>query len=116
MEMRVINDKISRDEIRAIAKDQYVDLVKAVVDVNLGLLAIGGEFHSDMETLLVEREGSKREHVWGVNLYPDKAGTDFIEFDSLINLKPSHGNRSRNVEDKKIRSETAAIVHKFVTN
>jgi hypothetical protein len=76
-------------------------------------MAIGGEFHSDMETLLMEREGSKREHTWGINLYPDATGDSFVEFDSMVNLKPALGNRTRNVDAPHTREAITAIVQKL---
>jgi hypothetical protein len=62
----------------------------------------------------MEKEGSKREDIWGINLYPKKSGEEFIEFDSMINLKPHSGNRSRGVEDGETREKIKKIVEKLV--
>jgi hypothetical protein len=112
MTMHIVEKPISREELKKIAAERFGDLVKAVVDIEQEKIAIGGELHADMETLLMETEGTKREHAWGINLYPDATGADFIEYDSLINLKPSFGNRTRDVEDPKIREVIEAIVKK----
>jgi len=61
-------------------------LVKGVVDVEKEILARGRKLHSDEEGLLIEM-GSKYENLWRINLYPDKK-EDFIEFGSIINIKP----------------------------
>ena len=61
-------------------------------------MAIGGELHSDEEALLLE-DGSAQADIWGINRYPAKAGDSWIEFDSMFNVRPSQGNRSRRVED-----------------
>lgn len=98
-----------------IAKGQFGNLVKAVVDVEQGIMAVGGELHADEEVLLMEQEGSKREHIWGINLYPEKTGEDWIEFDSVINLKPSFGNRSRGVDNPEIQKKIRNIVEKLVS-
>jgi len=45
MEIRVIRDAISRDELLEIAKQQFGDMVKAVVDVERSIMAISGELH-----------------------------------------------------------------------
>lgn len=103
--MKIIKEKITVRELREMAKAQFVDLVKAVVDVEQEIMAVGGELHADEEVLLMEKEGSKREHTWGINLYPEKRGKEFIEFDSMINLKPAFGNRSRGVRNPKIREK-----------
>ena len=115
MEIKIIkNEPITKEELRKIAKDMFGELVKAVVDVEQGIMAVGGEFHSDAEVLLSERENSKREHTWGVNLYPEEPSDTFIEFDSMINVKPSFGNRSMDVENPQIREKIKEVIKKLV--
>ena len=89
---------------------------KAVVDVEQGIMAIGGELHADEEVLLTEEEGSLRQNTWGINLYPQKPEGEWIEFDSMINLKPSLGNRSRGVNDTATRERIIAVVKKLIVN
>jgi hypothetical protein len=45
--MKIVNDKISVDELRKIAEETFGELVKAVVDVEKEVMAVGGELHSD---------------------------------------------------------------------
>ncbi|MDH7512954.1 MAG: DUF5674 family protein [Clostridiales bacterium] len=82
----------------AMARDRFGDLVKAVVDVTRGIMAVDGELHADEEALLLSR-GSRQADLWGVNIYPEFDDKDRIEFDSIINIRPSQGNRSRGVDD-----------------
>lgn len=105
---------IKRQALIEIANDGFGDLVKTVVDVERRIMAVGGELHADEEVLLTEKEGSKREHTWGINLYPQKSSEDWIEFDSMINIKPFLGNRSRNVENKITRQKIKEIVANLV--
>lgn len=114
MAIRIIKRAISREELQELATMQFGDFIKAVVDVDQGIMAIGGELHADEEVFLVEHEESKREHMWGVNLYPRKTGNDAIEFDSMINLKPSSGNRSRSVESKELREKIRQVIEELV--
>lgn len=114
MEIKIVKNSINKKEIVDIAEQQFVYLVKAVVDIEQGIMAIGGELHSDEEVALMEQEGAKREYTWGINLYPKKTGNDWIEFDSVINLKPSFGNRSRGVENPEIQKKIQNIVQKLV--
>ncbi len=114
METRIVKDHIGMDEVKALAHEQYQDIIKAVVDVEQEIMGIGGELHVDIQSLLVEKEGSKGADTWGINLYLDKTGDDFIEFDSMINLKPNSGNRSRDVEDEEIKKKIREIVGKLV--
>ena len=111
--MKIIRDSIALEEVRRTASSMFGDLVKAVVDVERELLAMDAELHSDLEALLLN-DGSKQQNLWGINLYPDIAGEDFIEFDSIINIRPSLGNKSRDVEDGKLRQLITAIVHERV--
>ena len=113
MEIRVVRDTVSRGELSEIAKQQFGDMVKAVVDVEQGIMAIGGELHSDEEAMLLD-QGSAQRHLWGINLYPDKPLTEWIEFDSMINVRPSVGNRSRYVESPEIREVVIRIVNRLV--
>jgi len=100
-------------DLAEMAGPQFLDFVKAVVDVEKRVMAIGGELHADEEALLLER-GSKQRNLWGINLYPGKTGDEFIEFDSMINLRPSHGNRSRGIDEPATGEKVAAVVRELV--
>ena len=115
VEIKIVRDSVTRAELRRIASEQFGDFVKAVVDIEQGIMAIGGELHADIEVLLMQEAGSKREFTWGINLYPEKSGDDFIEFDSMINIKPAQGNRSRGIADIHVQEKIRIIVKKFVS-
>lgn len=114
METKIVKDWISRDDLKALAREQYGDLLKAVVDVEQEIIGIGGELHIDIQSLLMQKENSQGQHTWGINFYPSKFGEDFIEFDSMINLKPLIGNKTRGVEDFEIQKKILDIVNKLV--
>ena len=90
--------------------------MKAAVDIEQEIMAVGVELHMDEEVLLIEEERSRQENIWGINLYPGKYGDDFVEFDSMINLKPAFGNRSRGVDDPDIREKIKAVVAKLISS
>lgn len=115
MEIKIVRDSIGRSELSRMASEEFGDLVKAVVDVDQEIIAVGGELHADEEVVLVDQCGSKREHTWGINLYPKRSGDDWIEFDSMVNLKPGLGNRSRGVEDVSIQEKIKKVVKKLVS-
>jgi len=96
------------------AKKQFGNLLKAVVDLEQGIMALAGEMHADEEVVLIEQENSKREHTWGINIYPEKNGEELIEFDSIINIKPSYGNRSRDVENPETKEKIKIVVNKLI--
>lgn len=114
MAIKIIKTPIKKSELQEIAKEEFGDMVKAVVDVEQRIMAVGGELHSDEEVLLTEQENSKRENTWGINFYLKKSGEDFIEFDSMINLKPAFGNRSRDVESLETREKIKEIAEKLI--
>ena len=111
--MQILTEKISREQLKELAANTFVDMIKCVADVNRGLLAVDAELHADLESMLLE-QGSEQEFLWGFNLYPDETGEDFIEFDSLINIRAWQGNRSLDVEDESVRKQIEELVSKFV--
>ena len=112
--MQILQQPISREILRTLAQNTFVDIIKCVADVKEGLLAIDADLHADLERLLLE-DGSVQENLWGFNLWVDEEGEDFIEFDSLINIRSWQGNPSRDVEDPEIREAIKAIVNKYIT-
>ena len=112
--LRIVRDKVGRSTLEALAQQQFGDMVKAVVDVSRGIMAIGGELHSDEEALLLD-EGSEQRDLWGINLYPAETPEDWIEFDSMINVRPSQGNRSRGIDDATLRDQIRQVVASLVT-
>jgi hypothetical protein len=113
MEVILIDGPISRQRLKQIAQEQFGDVVKGVVDIKKGIMAIGGELHADEEAFLLERN-SKQQDLWGINLYPDLTLPEMVEFDSLINIRPSQNNRSRDVEDAVVRDEILRAVANLV--
>ena len=111
--MKIVTEAITTKELQDMAAGMFGNFIKAVVDVEKEIIAIDGELHADEEALLL-KNGSRQENLWGINIYPDLPKGDRIEFDSMINLKPSQGNRARNVDDPKIRSKIIEIVNKLV--
>lgn len=111
--MQLIEQPISLKELKKIAAQKYGNLVKAVVDLERKVMAVGGELHADEEALLLE-QGSKQKHLWGINIYPDKPKNQWLEFDSMVNLRPSQGNRTRGVDDPALRKKITEIVDQLV--
>ncbi len=112
--MIIVRKSISLDELQKMSENMYGSLVKAVVDIEQEIMAVDAELHADEEALLLD-QGSKQEHLWDINIYSDNLGNEnFIEFDSMINLRPSQGNRSRTVENKQIKEKIISIVKKLI--
>lgn len=110
---QILRAPVNRRQLAALAAEQFGDMIKAAVDVERELIALGGELHSDEEALLLD-DGSRQADVWGVNLYPAEMTEDWIEFDSMINVRPSHRNRSRSVEDDGVRRRIRDVVQRWI--
>ena len=112
--LRLIHDPFTRAELGVLAKEGFGDMIKAVVDIQRQVMAVGGELHSDEEALLLD-DGSAQSALWGINLYPAERGQAFVEFDSMINVRPAQGNPSRDVLDAGTRAKILAVVARLVT-
>ncbi len=111
----IIREHISVADLARLTPRMDGDLVKAVVDVRRGIMAAGARFHAELEAALLD-DGSQQADIWGINFYPARYdGPDWLEFDSIINLRPRHGNRSRSVDDTGARDEIASIIDRLVT-
>jgi hypothetical protein len=111
--MQILQTAITRAELAALAENTFGDMIKCVADVKRGLLALDAELHADLERLLLEN-GSAGEDLWGFNLYPDEEGDDFIEYDSLINIRSWQGNPSRGISNPETRETIEKIVAQFI--
>jgi hypothetical protein len=113
MRTATLLDPVSMEEIRRMAEGRFGDMVKAVVDLQRGIMLLDAEMHADQEAELLAG-GSIQQDLWGVNLYPDLSEHEWLEFDPMINLRPSFGNASRGVDDPAIRERITELVQKVV--
>jgi len=111
--MKIIDSMLSLEDLKTMAKNRFGNLVKAVVDVERKIMAVDGELHSDEEALLLEN-GSLQRNLWGINIYPELEERDWIEFDSIINIRPSQSNRSRGVDDPALREKIINVVFNLI--
>ena len=111
--MKIITEAIKIALLRDMMLNMFGNLVKAVIDVEKEIMAIDGELHADEEALLLVK-GSKQENLWGINIYPELPKEERVEFDSMINLRPSQENRTRSVDDPEVRNKIIEIVNKLI--
>jgi hypothetical protein len=113
--MKIVEKNITLEELNQMAQRMFGNLVKAVVDIEKKIIVVDAELHADEEALLLEN-GSEQANLWGINIYPELFGqADFIEFDSMINLRPSQNNRSRGVDDPEIRKNILKITNNLIS-
>ncbi len=112
--MQIVRERISRKELEKMSEKMFGGLVKAVVDIENEIMIVDAPLHTDQELVLLEG-GSQQANLWGINLHPKISDDNWIEFDSMINLRPSWGNASRGVDDPKIQEVIKKIVNRLVT-
>jgi len=112
--MKIVKDKIEIVELGEMTERMFENLVKTVVDIEKEIMAVDAEMHVDLEQFLIEQENSEPKNLWGINIWPKKDSGEFIEFDSMINLKPGWGNRTRGIDNPEIREKIIKIVNKLV--
>ncbi len=114
MPIRIIEQQVQKADLLDLElKHKFGALVKVVVDIEQALMIAGMTMHSDGEEILLEK-GSRQADLWGINLYLQQSGDEWIEYDSIINLRPSQGNDSRGVDDPSIREKIREIVNHLV--
>lgn len=113
--MRILESPTSKSDLIKNSTN-FIDenVIKAVVDIKKEIMAVDSPMHYDCEQLLLEN-GSSQENLWGVNLYLDSDNIDdLVEFDSMINIRPAQGNRTRNVEDEDTQEKIKSVVKKWL--
>ena len=113
MEIKIIKEKISQDEIKKIAEESFGDMFKIVVDIEKEIIAVGGELHADAMEKLLE-DGSEGKNLWGANFYPFDNPEKRIKYSALINIRPEQNNRKMEIENKEIRDKIKQIVENLL--
>jgi len=112
-EIVVVSSKIDPQELARLTSAFFEDMVKYVVDLGRGVVAVGGELHADAEEILLA-DGSLQNDLWGANYYPGRGVDDCIEYTSLINIRPAQGNRSMLVQDAGIRGQICQLTFSLI--
>lgn len=106
---------IGLTDLKQMSEKMYGNLVKAVVDIEKQVMLVDAELHADQEQQLLD-DGAEQRNLWGINFHPAKFGTNgFIEFDSMINLRPSQKNMSRSVDDPVLQQKIRDLVSQMVS-
>jgi len=70
----IVDRRIEPADLRRLVVLYFKDMVKLVVDVRRGVVAVGGELHADAELLLLE-QGSAQADLWVANTSPGRGET-----------------------------------------
>lgn len=113
MDIKILDHKISVKEVKELADFWYGTMIKGCVDVEKGIVALGGDYHIESSELLTAN-GSKFENVWGFNIRFEENPDGVLEFDSMVNIKPNFDNRSREINNEEIIKKAHAIIYEFI--
>lgn len=117
--MLILTERIQKEKLNELGvfgekETFFEDMIKCVVDIEKGLLAINAELHSDLEKYLLDN-GSDNQNLYGINILLD----DYeIEFDSLINpprnREAGFPRVGRDVADPIARRKIVEVVNKWI--
>ena len=116
MNIKIVEDNISVDELMELSKETYYPMIKGVVDIKNEVIAFGGEYHMDANNVLLE-QGYSQNNIWGFNVYLNKNDDreSWIEYMSLINIRPLQNNLDMEIQDQTIKDSIKNIVNKKIT-
>jgi hypothetical protein len=109
----ILDHKITMDEVKKLADFWYGTMIKGAVDIEGGRIALGGDYHIEDSELLTSM-GSKFEDIWGFNIRFEENPDGVLEFDSMVNIKPNLGNRSRSINNEEVTKKAIEIIYKFI--
>ncbi len=113
MKIVVVESMTSIPELKELAKEFYFPMIKGVADIEKKTVAFGGEYHIDANQKLIER-GSEQKDIWGFNVYLDRPREHWIEYISLINIRPAQENADMEVRSAEIRKRIKKIVNEKI--
>jgi len=109
----ILDKKISIGEVKKLADFWYGTMIKGTVDIKLGRVALGGDYHIESSEMLTA-SGSRFEDVWGFNIRFEENLDGVLEFDSMVNIKPNFGNRSRGINNEETIKKAKEVIYKFI--
>lgn len=92
-------------------KEQFDVYIKTVIDIKRKICSAGSDRHFESEEILLKK-GSKQEDLWGGGIDLE---TKTIDFNSFINIRPTHNNTSNEIQNETIRKEYEEITRFFFT-
>lgn len=113
MSLHLLEKPVSMNDVRVFAQEDYGTMIKGTVDIVENKVAIGGDYHMETCELLVEH-GSSHQNIWGFNIRFEENQAGILEFDSLVNIKPALGNKSRSVENPEVIEKATEIIHSWI--
>jgi Protein of unknown function (DUF5674) len=109
--IHIIRERATKEQMQKMLEEhRSSSYIKTAVDIERGILAGGGNMHADCEKVLLE-DGSEQQNIWGAGWYVDAKE---MAFDSIINIRPRHGNRNIEIQDPELRGKIEAITKRLI--
>lgn len=105
----IIRERATREQVEQMLQTLRI-YIKVVVDIEGGILVGGGRQHADCEAELL-KNGSRQQAIWGANWTPFNQS---IDYESIINIRPSQNNRSMIIQIPEIRERVKQITEEFI--
>lgn len=102
------NGPYSKEEIEKL-KELFDPYIKTVIDVEKKICSAGCDRHFDSEQILL-KQGSSQKDLWGGGIDLE---TMIIDCNSMINIRPSQGNTSNEIQNAKIRKDFEELTKYF---
>lgn len=112
MNLKLLTEQVTAQSLKEFAENWYLDFLKGCVDLENQKVAVGGDYHMESCELLTSMGGSHK-NVWGFNIRYLDDGSCKLEFDSLVNIKPSI-NKDRIVQDLETQARIEELVRKYI--
>jgi hypothetical protein len=108
----LFREPIPKETILRLAKEEFENMVKFVVDLDRRVICAGGGLHSDEEAMLLE-EGSAQANLWGANFYLNRPENRRYAFTSMINIRPSDGNTTQVIQSRDLCHKVKELADHF---
>lgn len=113
MDIVIIKNYITEQQLKKLAEKNFGNMIKGVIDIERKIIALGGELHADAETVLLQK-GCQQKNLWGFNIYTDQTIDNRLEYTSFINIRPSQGNNSLEIQKEELRKKIKRIIDKLI--
>ena len=84
--------------------------IKTVIDVKNKICSAGCDRHYESEKILLD-QGSSQDNIWGGGVDLE---TKIIDFNSMINIRPTQGNPSNEIQDHDLRKKYEQLTRYFL--
>ena len=105
------SEPFTKEEIKKL-RELFDVYIKTVIDVEKKICSAGADRHFESEKILLD-EGSKQSNLWGGGIDIE---AKIIDCNSFINVRPTDGNTSNEIQNSQLRNEFEELSKYFFKN